>query len=198
VLTIHPSIPARDFREFVALARAQPAKFAFGTSAVGSPMHLANEAIKRESSLDVPIVIYRGTAGALNDLLGGQISGMIDAIPSSAPHIASGKMRPIAVTTKKRAPALPNVPTIAESGIADFDMGSWYGLWAPAGVPEPVASKLQALAGGAMTSKLANERLGSQSFVPETTMSGDEFRAFIARQLAVYSRIVKEAKITVD
>jgi tripartite-type tricarboxylate transporter receptor subunit TctC len=198
VLTIHPSIPAKDFREFVSLARAQPAKFAFGTSAVGSPMHLANEAIKRESHLDVPIVIYRGTAGALNDLLGGQISGMIDAIPSSAPHIASGRMKPIAVTTKRRAPALPNVPTMAESGIPDFDMGSWYGLWAPAGVPDEIAARLQSLAGKAMTSKLANDRLASQSFVPETSVNGDEFKAFIARQLAVYSRIVKEAKITAD
>jgi tripartite-type tricarboxylate transporter receptor subunit TctC len=198
VLTIHPSIPASNYQEFAALVRAQPDKYAFGTSAVGSPMHLANEAIKRDGRLEIPIVIYRGTAGALNDLLGGQISGMIDAIPSSAPHIASGKLKPIAVTTRTRAPALPNVPTIAESGIAEFDMGSWYGLWGPAGLPEPIAAKLQALAAKAMTSKLANERLATQNFVPETNVNGDAFAQYIARQLAVYARIVKDANITAD
>jgi tripartite-type tricarboxylate transporter receptor subunit TctC len=198
VLTINPSIPAANYQEFAALVRAQPDKYAFGTSAVGSPMHLANEAIKRDGRLEIPIVIYRGTAGALNDLLGGQISGMIDAIPSSAPHIASGKLKPIAVTTRARVPALPNVPTIAESGIAEFDMGSWYGLWGPAGLPEPIAAKLQALAAKAMTSKLANERLAAQNFVPETNVNGDAFAQYIARQLAVYARIVKDANITAD
>lgn len=197
VFTVHPSIPASNLKDFVALARANPDKYAFGTSAIGSPMHLANEAIKRGSKLAIPVVVYRGTAGALNDLLSGQISGMIDAIPSSAAYISGGKLKAIAVTTKKRVPTLPNVPTVAESGIPDFDMGSWYGLWAPAGLPDPIAKKLQSMVQKAMQSKAVMDRLSPQSFVPET-LAGDQFSVFITRQLATYSRIVKDANITID
>jgi tripartite-type tricarboxylate transporter receptor subunit TctC len=197
VLTVHPSIKAGTLKEFVDLARAEPKKYAFGTSATGSPMHLAQEAIKKEYKLDIPVVVYRGTAGALNDALGGQISGMIDAIPSSGPHIASGKLKPLAVTTARRVKSLPNVPTVAESGLAGFDMASWYGLWAPHGLPDPVARRLEALVQKAMASKAVQERLAPQSFEADV-LQGDKFAGFITRQLAVYSRIVKDANITAD
>jgi tripartite-type tricarboxylate transporter receptor subunit TctC len=197
VLTVHPSIAANNLKEFVDLARSGPNKFAFGTSAVGSPMHLANEAIKKDSKLDVPIVIYRGTAGALNDALGGQITGIIDAIPSSAPHIASGKLKPLAVTTKKRIASLPDVPTVAESGFPDFEMVSWYGLWGPRGLPDPVARKLEGMVRKAMASKAVTDRLAPQSFQSDTLV-GDAFATYITRQLATYARIVKDANITSD
>jgi tripartite-type tricarboxylate transporter receptor subunit TctC len=197
VLTVNPAIPASNLREFVDLAHSTPNKFAFGTSAVGSPMHLANEAIKRQGKLDVPIVIYRGTAGALNDALGGQITGIIDAIPSSAPHIASGKLKPLAVTSKKRVPSLPNVPTVAESGFPEFEMVSWYGLWGPRGLPDPVAKKLEGMVRKAMASKAVTDRLAPQSFQSDTLV-GDAFANYITRQLATYARIVKDANITSD
>jgi tripartite-type tricarboxylate transporter receptor subunit TctC len=197
VLTVNPAIPASNLREFVDLAHGTPNKFAFGTSAVGSPMHLANEAIKRQGKLDVPIVIYRGTAGALNDALGGQITGIIDAIPSSAPHIASGKLKPLAVTSKKRVPSLPNVPTVAESGFPEFEMVSWYGLWGPRGLPDPVAKKLEGMVRKAMASKAVTDRLAPQSFQSDTLV-GDAFANYITRQLATYARIVKDANITSD
>jgi tripartite-type tricarboxylate transporter receptor subunit TctC len=197
VLMVHPSIPARNLTEFVAAARANEARYAFGTSAVGSPMHLANEAIKGQSKLDVPIIVYRGTAGALNDALGGQISGLIDAIPSSAPHIAAGKLKPLAVTTRNRVRSLPDVPTVAESGYPGFDMSSWYGLWGPRGVPDAVARKLETLVEKAMASKLVADKLGPQSFEVQT-LAGEPFGAFVSQQLATYARIVKEGNIQAD
>ena len=197
VLSIHPSIAAGTLKEFVESARANPKRHAFGTSAVGSPMHLAEEAIKKESKLDIPIIVYRGTAGALNDVLGGQISGMIDAIPSSAPHIAAGKLKPLAVTTSHRIASLPNVPTVAESGYPGFEMVSWYGLWAPHGLPEPIAKKLEALVQKAMASQFVTDRLAPQSFETQTLL-GSSFGAFIARQQASYMAIVKEANITTE
>jgi tripartite-type tricarboxylate transporter receptor subunit TctC len=197
VLAINANLPAKNLKEFVALAKADPAKYAFGTSASGSPMHLANEAIKKESGLTTPVVVYRGTAGAINDALGGQISGFIDALPSTAPHIHSGKLRALAVTSGKRVGALPDVPTVAESGIAGFDMQSWYGLWAPRELPEPIARRMQEQVRKAMASQLVRERLASQNFQADVLV-GDAFSTFITRQLATYSRIVKDANITAE
>lgn len=197
VLSIHPSIPAKNLKEFVSLAKSNPSKYAFGTSAVGSPMHLATEAIKRESQLETPIVVYRGTAGALNDALGGQISGMVDAIPSSAPHIQAGKLKPLAVTTKRRVPSLPNVPTVEESGFPGFEMVTWYGLWAPKGLPDPIAKRLEAMVQKAMNSKVVIDRLAPQNFEPQPLL-GDKFGTFITQELVTYSRIVKDGNITAE
>jgi tripartite-type tricarboxylate transporter receptor subunit TctC len=194
VMTVHPSIPAKNLKEFMDLARTNSAKFAFGTSAVGSPMHLATEALKKEGKIDIPTIIYKGTSGALNDALGGQITGLIDAIPSTAPHIAAGKLKPLAVTTKRRVASLPNVPTVAESGYPEFEMVTWYGLWAPRGLPEPIAKKLEALSQKAMTSKAVTDKLAPQSF-ESRVLIGDGFNGFITQQLASYARIVKDANI---
>mgnify|MGYP003583858196 CR=1 FL=1 len=197
VLTVHPSIPAKNLKEFADLAKATPQKYSFGTSAVGSPMHLAEEAIKRDSKIDIPIIVYRGTAGALNDVLGGQVSGMIDAIPSSAPHIAGGKLKALAVTTNHRVKSLPGVPTVAESGFPGFDMGSWYGLWAPQGTPDDVGKKLETMVQKAMASKFVQERLEPQNFEVNALL-GNDFAGFVAKQLANYSRIVKDGNITAE
>lgn len=197
VLAVHPSVQAKNLKEFVQLAKDNPKRYSWGTSAVGSPMHLAQEAIKKDSKIDIPIVVYRGTAGALNDALGGQISGMIDAIPSSSAHIAAGKLKALAVTTKKRIPALPNVPTVAESGYPDFEMVTWYGLWAPKGTPEPVAKKLQVMVQKAMVSKAVQDKLAPQNFDAKVLV-GDQFANFITGQLAMYARIVKDANITAE
>lgn len=197
VVVAHPSVPGKNLREFLAAARAEPAKYAFGTSAVGSPMHLAQEAIKRDSKLDVPIVIYKGTGGALNDVLGGQISVIIDAIPSSAPSIAAGKLKPLAVTTRERLPSMPNVPTVAESGLAGFEMVTWYGLWAPPKLPPAILERLSAEVTKAMRSPFVAERLGPQGFTPSPSTPA-EFSTYIDKEAATYERIVKDAKIQID
>jgi tripartite-type tricarboxylate transporter receptor subunit TctC len=197
VLAAHPSVPASNLKEFVALAQANPKQYAFGTSALGSPMHVAQAAIKRSAKLDIPIIVYKGTAGAINDVLGGQISAIIDAIPSTYPHIASGKLKALAVTTKTRLPLLPNVPTVAESGFPDFEMVSWYGLWGPAKLPDNIAKKLSAETAKAMRSPKVLARLAPQSFVPAGSTPGD-FSNHITKEIAMYSRVVRDANIQIE
>lgn len=196
MVAAHPGVPASNLKQLIEAARARPKDFSFGTSALGSPMHVAQEAIKYEARLDIPIVAYKGTGAALNDVLGGQISAIIDAIPSSAPYVASGKLKPLAVTTAKRLPAYPNVPTVAESGFPGFEMVSWYGLWGPARLPPAVTKRLADETAKAMRSALIKERLSAQAFI----ISGAgpaEFTGYITKEIAVYSRIVRDANIQV-
>src|SRR5262249_25464536 len=124
LVTSYPGIPAKNLKEFIKAIRAEPNKYAFGTSAVGSASHLAEEAIKHDAKLDFTIVSYKGTAPAITDLLGGHISAMVDALPSTMPHVKGGKLKPLAVTSAKRIPSLPDVPTVAESGLEEFEMVS--------------------------------------------------------------------------
>jgi len=197
VLLAYPGLPVHTLQDFVAAAKAQPKAYSFGTSALGSPMHVALEAIKAETQLQIPVVAYRGTAPALNDVLGGQVSAIIDAIPSSYPHITSGKLRALAVTSKARVPLLPDVPTVAESGLPGFELVSWYGLWGPAKLPPEIASRLAAEAAKAMKSPLAASRLGVQGFTADGG-SPQDFGAYIAKESATYERIVKKANIHID
>jgi tripartite-type tricarboxylate transporter receptor subunit TctC len=189
--------PSNTISDFLKYAQDPSRKASFGTSAVGSPMHLAMESIKFNSKLDVPVVAYRGTAAALNDLLGGQIDAIIDALPSTAQHIASGKLKALAVTTKKRLPAYPQIPTLAESGFPEFEMVSWYGLWAPANLPTTISKQLAEMSSKAMKSKSVRDLLVKQGFVPEL-IPGDQFAGFMTRELAQYSRIVLISNIQID
>ncbi|MEK7946698.1 tripartite tricarboxylate transporter substrate binding protein [Pigmentiphaga sp. YJ18] len=196
LLAAHPSVPAANLKEFIDQARANPAKFTFGTSAVGSPMHVAEEAIKHDAKLDILVVPYKGTAPALNDLLGGQVSAIIDAIPSTYPHVASGKLKALAVTTSARLPSMPNVPTVAESGIPGFDMVTWYGLWGPAKLPDAVLKVLSKELATAMKAPLVTERLGNQGFIADGG-SPASFAAFIDKERAMYTRVIKAANIQI-
>jgi tripartite-type tricarboxylate transporter receptor subunit TctC len=189
-------VPASNLKELINAAHAKPKDFSFGTSALGSPMHIAQEAIKFEAKLDVPIVAYKGTGAALNDVLGGQISAIIDAIPSSAPYVATGKLKALAVTTAKRLPAFPNVPTVAESGFPGFEMVSWYGLWGPAKLAPAITRRLAEETAKAMHSRLIKERLAPQAFITSGAGPG-EFTDYITKEIAVYARIVRDAKIQV-
>ena len=143
IMTVHPSVEAKNLKEFIAQQRADPKKYIFGTSPVGSAGYFATEAIKYEAKLDGMLVVpYKGTAGAIADLLAGQVSALIDAIPSSYPLAKSGKLRLMAVTSAERLPMMPDTPTVSESALPGFEMESWYGLWGPAKMPasSPLAS----------------------------------------------------------
>lgn len=197
VMAAHPSVPGSDLKQFIESVKTNPKGFSFGTSAVGSPMHVALESVKFNAKLDVPIVTYRGTGAALNDVLGGQTSAIIDAIPSSQPHIASGKLKALAVTTKHRLPSMPNVPTVAESGFPGFEMVSWYGLWGPAKLPDEVTKRLSQEVAKAMKSSLVVERLGPQGFI-SNVLGPAEFSAHITKEIATYARVVRDADIHID
>jgi tripartite-type tricarboxylate transporter receptor subunit TctC len=193
-----PNVPAGNLRDFLVAAKASPGKFTFATSGLGSAGHLSVEVIKREAGLaDMIIVPYKGSGPALTDLMGGQVSVMADPLPSAFPLVKGGRLKPLAVTSAKRVPFLPDVPTAAESGIRNFEMVSWYGLWGPPGLPRDVVDRLSAEIAKAVRSPLAVERLGEQGFDPVGSRP-EAFAAYISQEIARYARIVKEANIKAE
>ena len=197
LVTASPGTPAKNLKEFLAAIKADPKKYVFGTSAVGSASHLAEEAIKYEAKVDFTIVPYKGTAPALTDVMGGHINAMVDALPSTMPHVRSGKLKPMAVTTAKRVPALPDVPTVAESGLDGFEMVSWYGLWAPPNLPADLAAKLQQEVAKALKSPQVAKTLGEYGFVASGS-SPEEFKAYIKQESAKYAKLIKAANIRLE
>ncbi len=142
VLVLHPSVKANSVAEVIALARAQPGKINYASSGSGTSIHMSGEMFKSLAKVDMTHVPYKGSAPAMTDLLGGQVMLMFDNIPSALPHIKTGKLRALATTGGKRDPALPELPTIAEAGVAGYEAGVWMGLAAPAGTPRDVIAKL--------------------------------------------------------
>jgi tripartite-type tricarboxylate transporter receptor subunit TctC len=197
LLVANPSQPYKNVKELIAYAKANPGKVNFGSSGAGSSIHLSGELFKQMAGVDMQHVPYRGSAPAVSDLLGGQISIMFDNMPSAIPHVKGGKLRPLAVTTAKRSPALPDVPTIAESGVPGYEATSWFGLLAPAGTPAPVIAKLnasilKALANPEVKKKLAEQGAEAAGEKPE------QFAAFIVAETAKWGKVVKESGATAD
>ena len=198
LVTAHPSVPANNLREFIALVKADTKKYSFATSGLGSAGHLSEETIKRQAGIpDLLIVPYKGAGPALSDLVGGQVSSMIDPLPSSYPLVKGGKLKPLAVTSSKRVPFMPSVPTVAESGLPGFEMVSWYGLWGPPGLPKDISARLVAEVARAVRSPQAAERLGDQGFEPSGA-GPEPFAAYIREEIARYAKIIKEANIKVE
>ena len=198
LVAAHPGVPASNLREFIALVKADSKKYSFATSSLGSAGHLSEETIKRQAGIpDLLIVPYKGSGPALADLVGGQVSAMIDPLPSAYPLVKGGKLKALAVTSGKRVPFLANVPTVAESGLAGFEMVSWYGIWGQPALPRDIVTRLAAEAAKAVRSPQVAERLGEQGF--EASGAGPEaFAAYIRDEIARYERIIKEADIKVQ
>jgi len=194
VLVVSSSVKASNVAEFVALAREPNSKLAYGTSGIAGAGHLAGELFKREAKLDIPHVAYKGGGPAMNDLLGGQVPALFASLPSALPHIKSGRIRALATTGAKRAPDLPNVPTIAESGYPGYEATNWYAFVAPAKTPKPIIEKLNAEIGRVLRSKDAIDELAQQGMeaMPGTPA---ELAAYIARESATWSEVVKSVGI---
>jgi tripartite-type tricarboxylate transporter receptor subunit TctC len=143
VLIVPASLPVKNVKEFIALAKAQPGKLAYGSTGNGTAHHIIGEQFDDMAGVQLLHVPYKGSGPALTDLMGGQIQAMFDTVASCLPHIQAGKVRPLAVTTAKRSSALPDVPTLAESGLTGFDIATWFGLMAPAGTPPHIVAKIQ-------------------------------------------------------
>ncbi|MCX7153009.1 MAG: tripartite tricarboxylate transporter substrate binding protein [Proteobacteria bacterium] len=198
LVTAHPGVPAKNLREFIALVKADVKKYSFATSGLGSAGHLSEETIKRQAGVpDLLIVPYKGAGPAITDTVGGQVSALIDPLPSSYPQVKAGKLTALAVTSARRVSFMPDVPTVAESGLPGFEMVSWYGLWGPAGLPREISSRLVIEVGKAVRSQLATDRLGEQGFDPVGSTS-EQFAAYIRDEITRYARIVKEANIKAE
>jgi tripartite-type tricarboxylate transporter receptor subunit TctC len=197
LVTAHPSVPAANLREFVALVRASPDKYAFATTGLGSAGHLTEEVIRRDAGLQILIVPYKGAGPALTDIVGGQVSALADPLPSSFPHVKGGRLKALAVTSRNRIAFMPDVPTMAESGFPGFEMLSWYGLWGPPRLPKDVLDRLAAETAKAAKSPEMQEKLAAQGFIPDG--SGPvAFAAYVRDEIAKYAKIVQDANIKID
>lgn len=197
ILVVHPSVPANNVKEFIEWARANDDKIAYASSGSGTSIHMAGEMFKVRTGLKTQHVPYKGSAPAVTDLIGGQVQFMFDNMPASWPHVQSGKLKALAVTTKTRSPSAPNVPTLEESGVAPFDVTSWFGLIAPKGTPMEVVDKLNLVMNQAFDKpevKLAYEKLGA---VAEKN-SPKDFSNFIRQEVSTWAPVVKASGATVD
>src|SRR5688572_6503555 len=187
LLTVHPSLPAASVPELTALARAQPGKLTYGSAGNGTTLHIAGELYRARSGVSVIHVPYKGGGPAQLDLLGGRLQFMFDSFSPALPHVRAGKLRALAVTTLSRSPALPQVPTMAESGLPGFEVSGWFGIAAPAGTPRPVIERLSSELQRAMRLPEIRERLVAQGIEPVGNTSA-EFAGQVRSELSKWAR----------
>lgn len=197
VLVVNPSVPAATLKEFIALAKAQPGKINLGSSGTGGGNHLTGELFKLRAGINLHHVPYKGAAPAIGDVVAGQIEATFASAPGAVPGLKSGRLRPLAVTSASRSATLPDVPTLAESGIKDFAVVNWYGIVAPAGAPQAAVKRLydeiaDALAVPDVRTRLANAALEPAKPAP------DQFRQLIETELKRWAQIINDAKIHVE
>jgi tripartite-type tricarboxylate transporter receptor subunit TctC len=198
VIVVHPSVPARDVREFIALAKAKPGQLNYGSSGNGTILHLAAEAFKSDAGgLDIKHIPYKGTGQLTTDLLGGQIQMAVLGVTGVAAHIKAGRLRAIGVTTKARSALMPDVPTVAEQGLPKYDMEGWIAMIAPAGLPKATIGKLYADTQGVLKSKDFQESLAAQGMTP-IGMTPEASAQYFKAELERYAKIVRESGATVE
>jgi len=196
VLIINPSLPAKDLKEFIALAKANPGKFSYGSSGAGTGIHLASELFKSAAGVDIVHVPYRGNAGVMPDLLAGRIAMLIDGVPPQVKNIESGLVRALAVTTRTRTPALPNVPTMIEQGL-DYEVPYWTAIYAPAATPKAIVDKLAAEIAKTMKDASVVRRLADAG-TEAVGSTPQELDAFNRDQFALYRRIVSDPRLKLN
>ncbi len=196
LLVVNPSIKATTVPELIALARVQPGTLSYGSAGVGTTSHLAGELFKSMTKVDIVHVPYKGNVPAITDLLGGQTSMIFATMPTVLPHVRAGKLRPLAVLGTARSPALPDVPTVAES-VPGFEVSNWIGLFGPAGMPPVIVARLNAEVQKIMRSPEIQKRLESEGakFIP---MTPDQFATFQKAEIAKWAKAIKDANIKVD
>jgi tripartite-type tricarboxylate transporter receptor subunit TctC len=190
VLVVHPSLPIKTIKEFIAYAKAHPGKLNFASSGIGTTSHLAGELFKVLTGVDITHVPYKADAQALPDLLAGQVNTMFMFQTSALPHVKTGKLRAVAVSTTKRSAMFPDLPTIAEGGVKDYEISGWFGLFAPAGTPKEIVNKLADAAIKAVESPALKERLQEQGAVP-STKGPEQFAAFFKGEVQKWAKVVK-------
>ncbi|MBY0519960.1 MAG: tripartite tricarboxylate transporter substrate binding protein [Sphingomonas sp.] len=194
ILVVNNTLPVKTVKELIAYGQANPGKLNHGSPGLGSTGHLSAELFKASTGLKMTHVPYKGSAPTLADLIGGQIQVVIDNIPPYLPHVQSGKIRGVAVTTAKRSPAAPNLPTMQEAGVAGYEAGSWFGLLAPAKTPKDIVQKLSAETARILKIPEVNERLSGLGAAPVGD-TPDEFAAFIRSEQAKWRKVIQQAGI---
>jgi tripartite-type tricarboxylate transporter receptor subunit TctC len=197
VVSVHPSVPAKTMDEFVAYLKKNPGKLNFGTPGSGSLGHLIGETFKYAAKVDMVHIPYKGAGPALNDTLAGQVQVLFDNLPSSLPHIQSGKLRALAVASEKRVAALPDVPTFAEAGLPQVNDPSWFGLVGPARLPPAFVSRVSEALARAVRQPEAAGRLAAVAATPIAN-TPDQFREVVAASIEASRRIARENGLKFD
>lgn len=197
VLVTHPSVPAKNVSEFLALAKARPGKINFASGGIGTGAHLALELFKTRAGVDLTHVPYKGNGPATSDLLGGQVSAMFLQYAVAKPHVAGGKLVMLATPSGKRSQAIPEVPTIAESGLPGFDVEPWFGIVAPAGTPAAIVNRLNAEIGKIMQQNDVKDMLASVGAAPSIS-TPQEFGKFIDSEISRWAEVVKTSGAKAD
>ena len=197
VLVLAPNLKVNSVQELIEYGKANPGKLSFASSGAGSSIHLSGELFKVRTGVDMVHVPYKGSAQALTDIIGSQVDIMFDNMPVSLPHIQNGTVRALAVTSRKRSVNLPDLPTMEEAGVADFEAGSWFGLLAPAGTPDDIVNRIDAAVAKALAEPAMQKRIVDLGAEP-LPKGPEEFDAFIVTEIAKWKDVVKAAKATAN
>lgn len=192
LLAVNPSVPAKDVRELIALANARPGQLNYGSAGTGNSSHLVVELLKSTAGLNVTHVPYKGSGPAITGLIANEVQMIITGVLALFPHIKAGKLRPLAVTSAKRAPALPELPTMIESGVPNFDVSSWFGIFVPANTPRPIVTKINAEIRKMLDAPELRQRLTDQGADPQSS-SPEQFAAYVKSERARWSKVVKDS-----
>ena len=198
VLVVHPSVEAKTVKELIALAKTQPGRFKFPSAGNGTPPHLAGEIFKLMAGVEMQHVPYKGSGQSVADLIAGQVSLSFDSTPTVLSYIKAGRLRPLAVTTLKRTPVLPEIPTLDESGLRGYQVGSWYGMFGPAGVHADIVRKIHTAVARGLKAPDMQEKLAGLGTDETVTETPEAFRALLLADIAKYAKIIKQAKLQVD
>jgi tripartite-type tricarboxylate transporter receptor subunit TctC len=194
VMVVHPSVPAKTLKEYIALAKASPGKLTYASSGPGTPYHMAGELFKSMSGTDILHVPHKNSGDARNDVIGGHVQMMFDAVTAMKGSIDAGQVRALATTGDKRSAVLPDVPTVSEAGVPGYDATIWLGIMAPKGTPQPIVDKLNAEIRKAIASPQIKEAWAKQGAVP-MDMTPDAFGEYLKRDIAKWADVIKKADI---
>jgi len=197
IMVVHPSLPVKSVKDLIRIARERPGQLSYATSGNGSASHLGTEMFKSIAKVDIVHVPYKGAAPGITDLIGGHVHLMLIGMPVALPHVRSGKLKALGVATLKRSPAAPDVPTLSETGLPDFEVANWMGVVAPAKTPQGIVAKLSAEIHRILHKPDMKERLLAQGFEPVGNTPA-EFDAYIRSEIAKWSKVVKQAGIKPD
>jgi tripartite-type tricarboxylate transporter receptor subunit TctC len=195
IVVVNNTLPVKTVKELIAYGKANAGKLSFGSPGIGSTGHLSSELFKSMTGVDMVHVAYKGSAPTLQDLMGGQLQLVIDNIPPYLPQVKAGKIRALAVTSAKRSPAAPELPTVAEAGVKGYDASSWFGLFAPAGTPSEVVAKLSSETQRILNMPDVRDRLLELGAQPAGN-SPEEFAQFVQDEIAKWAKVIRNANVT--